>query len=321
MSDSYFSIVAPTPTCQTTNPSSAGYCLNGTCVNGSCVPTPIPTPTITVTSPNGGETWNVGETHNVTWTTSGVSSDNQVNIGIEDYYTGHYTLYSIATVPANQGIYSWTIPTMLESTFPLLTGTYEIKIGAVNGKALGIQAGSSANPFTIVASASACISDGNSVPFGTPDSQNQQCCAGLTLIKPTSPNMTGTSGICTAKCGNGICDSGIETYYNCPQDCKIIVPPVPPVPSPACISNWKIGAWGFCAVGKQTRTVTDLSNCTVPSSAKPATTQSCIFKPPVVPSVPVIPGPVSFNLQDQNLASISDALKIIQQEIQFLLGN
>ncbi|MFH1456518.1 MAG: hypothetical protein ABIF17_00175, partial [Patescibacteria group bacterium] len=39
-------------------------------------PEPTPQPSITVTSPNGGETWRVGETKIITWNTSNVSSPN-----------------------------------------------------------------------------------------------------------------------------------------------------------------------------------------------------------------------------------------------------
>ena len=62
----------------------------------------------------------------------------------------------------------------------------------------------------------ACVKEGESIPL-IPDPP--ECCKGLKLIKPKSPNIIGTSGICTAKCGNGICDVETETNYNCPEDC------------------------------------------------------------------------------------------------------
>ncbi|MCX6800902.1 MAG: hypothetical protein NTZ73_01825 [Candidatus Diapherotrites archaeon] len=49
------------------------------------------------------------------------------------------------------------------------------------------------------------------------------CCEGLNQIPPKSGDLLGISGICTAKCGNGNCDTGTETNYNCPEDCQ----PVP----------------------------------------------------------------------------------------------
>ena len=61
------------------------------------------------------------------------------------------------------------------------------------------------------------------------EGQDVYCCEGLRLIKTknskiTSANylidLTSPIGICTAKCGNGICDEKTETNYNCPEDCK-----------------------------------------------------------------------------------------------------
>jgi hypothetical protein len=53
------------------------------------------------------------------------------------------------------------------------------------------------------------------------------CCAGLSLIAPKRIIVSGKdlspigiAGICTAKCGDGICNSSLEDSYNCPQDCN-----------------------------------------------------------------------------------------------------
>jgi len=63
-------------------------------------------PEITVTSPNGGEFWAIGSTHNVTWTTSGSVG----NIMIM-YSTNNGTNWStIVSSTANDGSYSWTVP-------------------------------------------------------------------------------------------------------------------------------------------------------------------------------------------------------------------
>ena len=69
-------------------------------------------------------------------------------------------------------------------------------------------------PITIIQK---CVSEGHSIPtIANPPS----CCPGLRLIRPKSPGIIGSYGICTAKCGNGVCDSATESSYNCPQDCK-----------------------------------------------------------------------------------------------------
>jgi len=63
---------------------------------------------ITVNSPNGGEEWVIGETHEITWTSVGVD---KVNIKLLTYYNGVESFTTIATdVSASLGKYSWTIP-------------------------------------------------------------------------------------------------------------------------------------------------------------------------------------------------------------------
>jgi hypothetical protein len=39
-------------------------------------------------------------------------------------------------------------------------------------------------------------------------------------LKPRWANIGSISFVCTAKCGNGVCDTNIESNYNCPQDCE-----------------------------------------------------------------------------------------------------
>ncbi len=46
-----------------------------------------------------------------------------------------------------------------------------------------------------------------------------ECCAGQTRIDNKEEGLLGAA-ICTAKCGNGICDSDLESSYNCPIDCQ-----------------------------------------------------------------------------------------------------
>ena len=61
-----------------------------------------------------------------------------------------------------------------------------------------------------------CTGEGGSIPvIANPPS----CCTGLSLIPPRQEHILGSEGICTAKCGNGVCDSESETAYNCPTDC------------------------------------------------------------------------------------------------------
>jgi len=67
------------------------------------------TPTVTLNQPNGGETWTVGSSQNITWVASGGTGSLSVNL----YYSttgvsGAYT--TIATGIQNTGSYAWTVP-------------------------------------------------------------------------------------------------------------------------------------------------------------------------------------------------------------------
>jgi endonuclease/exonuclease/phosphatase family metal-dependent hydrolase len=63
------------------------------------------TGSVTVTSPNGGESWAGGSVQNVTWTSSGVT-----NVKLE--YTLNGSTWSVitASTPAAGGSYAWTVP-------------------------------------------------------------------------------------------------------------------------------------------------------------------------------------------------------------------
>ncbi len=70
-----------------------------------------PIPTITLTSPNGGESWIAGSTHDIAWTSTGTIA----NVRIQ-YSNNNGSAWSniIATTP-NDGSYSWTIPNVPSS--------------------------------------------------------------------------------------------------------------------------------------------------------------------------------------------------------------
>jgi hypothetical protein len=87
---------------------------------------------VRVTSPNGRETWMAGETHNITWQSSGVSD---VKI-IAYYYPFNSTAYggahyTIATVPASSGSYSWRVGDNSER-LTMAPGQYKIQVGDSN---------------------------------------------------------------------------------------------------------------------------------------------------------------------------------------------
>jgi hypothetical protein len=72
-------------------------------------------PSITVLQPNGGESWPVASTHAVTWSATGVPAGAVVDITYSDgsaraFLTNATASSLIASVPAGQGSYSWTVP-------------------------------------------------------------------------------------------------------------------------------------------------------------------------------------------------------------------
>ncbi|MCZ7356870.1 MAG: hypothetical protein O8C65_08050 [Candidatus Methanoperedens sp.] len=81
--------------------------------------TPTPTPSITVTSPNGGENWKRGTTHAITWTSVG-NPGGSVKI---ELLKGTSVVSTIAKSASNTGPYNWNIPRVQS------TGTnYKIRI-------------------------------------------------------------------------------------------------------------------------------------------------------------------------------------------------
>ena len=68
--------------------------------------------TITVTSPNGSESWMVGESFDITWTSTGTIA----NVQIEYSANNGGSWINIVASTANDGSYPWTIPDMPSST-------------------------------------------------------------------------------------------------------------------------------------------------------------------------------------------------------------
>ena len=66
----------------------------------------VTAPTIILTSPNGGETWPIGSTQNITWTSSGTSG----NVRIEYSTNNGSTWTGIISSTPDDGNYQWTVP-------------------------------------------------------------------------------------------------------------------------------------------------------------------------------------------------------------------
>lgn len=97
------------------------------------------TPAVTVTAPNGGESWVAGSTHAVTWTSANVST-----VKLE-YSLDNGSTWStiVASTPASAGSYSWTLPSTT-------TSSARVRISDVNSTASDV----SDAVFSITASTS-----------------------------------------------------------------------------------------------------------------------------------------------------------------------
>ena len=98
--------------------------------------TAAPKPTITITTPNGGEQWQVGTANNIIWTSTSVTGNVKI-----DLYKGTVLDSTIAASVANTGTYNWTIPAIQTA------GTnYKVKISSVTTTTV---VGQSAADFTV----------------------------------------------------------------------------------------------------------------------------------------------------------------------------
>jgi hypothetical protein len=66
----------------------------------------IPSPSINLTSPNGGESLTAGSIYQITWTWTGSNSEIIIDYSIDNGVTWAY----IGVAEANNGIYNWSVP-------------------------------------------------------------------------------------------------------------------------------------------------------------------------------------------------------------------
>jgi hypothetical protein len=88
------------------NPASRNYTSVSTDQTAQNYSATAVVPTLTVTSPNGGETWAVGSTHAVTWTQTNLTGSVTI-----DLYKGGVFNKTLGTVAASTETFSWAIGT------------------------------------------------------------------------------------------------------------------------------------------------------------------------------------------------------------------
>ena len=113
---------------------------------------------LTVTAPNGGETWTVGDSHDITWSSTG--SISEVNIIYSIDSGGNWT--SVVANTVNDGSYSWTIPDTPSATCLVLvskTGNFSINdtSNAVFTIAVGETVSAPSRPSGVVSGLKATI--------------------------------------------------------------------------------------------------------------------------------------------------------------------
>jgi hypothetical protein len=117
-----------------------------------------PTSSIFVLSPNGGETWKIGETKRVSWSATGIS---YVKIYIEDntiYGSGSTNYIYDGAISASTGYYDWTIQkNQLPGSNLTFPRNYKIRIDGGNDTSLNtvVAKDRSDNYFTISTSPTA----------------------------------------------------------------------------------------------------------------------------------------------------------------------
>ncbi|HDP94329.1 MAG TPA: hypothetical protein ENN40_03105, partial [Candidatus Aminicenantes bacterium] len=101
---------------------------------------------ITVTAPNGGESWAVGSTQTITWTTTDISSG-KFRIFLLD---GTTSLGTIATqLPITQNSFSWTVGHLIDAPDVGAGTNYKVKVRIISD----FPNDSSDAPFSITSSA------------------------------------------------------------------------------------------------------------------------------------------------------------------------
>jgi hypothetical protein len=72
--------------------------------------------TFTLTSPNGGQQWLVGDQYDITWSVVGTIPDVKLQYSRDGFLTDIQTIAALAPTGASSGTYTWTIPDSISDT-------------------------------------------------------------------------------------------------------------------------------------------------------------------------------------------------------------
>ncbi len=114
---------------------------------------PVITPTLTLISPNGGENWAIGSTHQILWTSTNLTGNIRILLVGQSSAISSYVI--AASVPVIGGVFNWTIPSTI------LTGTnYKVYISSLSNSTTPVN-----NPVYDFSDNVFTISRGSNIPI------------------------------------------------------------------------------------------------------------------------------------------------------------
>jgi len=264
------------------------------------------TPTITVTSPNGGETWQVGTAHSITWSSQGLTAGDILNIYLISAGQTPYIIASSVSPTVNS--YIWTIPTTISAGTNYKIEVYDAKTGVVLQDL-------SDNYFTITSSTQPSVTvtspNGGEVwKVGETHTitwiTSLYDASGIVDLQLCDASALNGVGLCSEFTNPPVVNNG-NYSWTIPQQLgglilgngnvyKVEARIFPDglggsakidysdanfsiSTTSSCTPNWQCSDWSTCKNNQQTKTCTDANNCGVLTD-RPALSQSCIDVPP-----------------------------------------
>ena len=161
------------------------------------------TPSLTVISPNGGETWVIGKTYNTTWKASDLTKTSGTAEKVNIELTNGTIRWSVAyNVDASFGTYSWTIPSNQQ-----VGNNYKIHIWDASNV---LTEDYSDNNFSIVAATTVCTDSDGGLNYNVKGT--------VTSGGAANTDVCSNSGYLFEQyCLNG---NPVQATYLCPNGCQ-----------------------------------------------------------------------------------------------------